>query len=183
MPLTLPTKLTPKELNDLAAKAHGPDQALFKSFYTLNGKGEYELSDDQWQKNDLEILRVLNEINYQPAYNQSPDVNEARDLMDRLLLLHPDNAEAWKVYLANRYRFHFEGRGDVYYPDEIALITKAANQCPNDACLQFWFKRMSDHSAGNVERIYGQRGNVPEGELKKEGIFDNDLPKISYDYE
>jgi hypothetical protein len=110
-------------------------------------------------------------------------VNEARDMMDRLHLLHPDNAEAWKVYLANRYRFHFEGRGDVYYPDEIALITKAANQCPNDACLQLWFKRMTAHSAGDLDRGYGQPHNPLEEQLKKEGIFDNDLPKISYDYE
>jgi hypothetical protein len=178
-----PDKLTPKELNDLAAKAHGTDQALFKSFYALNGKGEYELSDDQWQKNDLEILRVLNAINYQPPDDQSPDVNEARDLMDRLLLAHPDNAEAWKVYLANRYRFHFVGRGDVYYPDEVALITKAANLCPNDDCLQLWFKLISKHDAGNTERVYGRWSNPLGDRLKKEGILDNELPKISFDYE
>ena len=178
-----PNELSLKELNDLVAKIDDPDRDLFKSFYSLNKQGQYELSDDQWQKNPDEILRILNAIDYQPPYDQSPEVQEARALIEKLLQVHPDNAEAWKVYFANYYRFHFAGRGTVFYPHEIEQITKAAAHCPNDTCLQLWFKIITGSYTGPNDRSHDRDGKALDDQIKKQGILDNDFQKISYDYD
>lgn len=182
-----PDKLSLRELNDLLAQMkNNSDRELFEWFYDLNKKGEYELSDDNWQKDAPEILRILNSIDYQPTYSQSPEVKEARALIEKLLQDHPDNAEAWNVYFANYYRFHFAGGGTQaggtsYYPHEIEQISKALRHCPNDSCLQLWFKIITGNYENPNDRSHDQDYIALHDQIKKQGFLDNDFLKISYD--
>jgi hypothetical protein len=183
-----PGKLSLKELNDLLAQMHNDqDREWFQYFYSPNKNGEYELPDNQWDKIAPPILRILNSIDYQPTYGRSPEVKEAQALIERLLQDHPDNAEAWNVYFANYHRFRFAGGGEqaggtVYYPHEIEQISKALHRCPNDSCLQLWFKVITGNYTGPNDTRHDQDQITLRDQIKKQGFLDNDFQNIDYDH-
>jgi hypothetical protein len=141
-----PSGLSQDEFTNLLASIkNDEDRKHFQSFYSINAQGKYEESESNWDSNGPETLRILNSIDYQPPGNRSPYVEEARGLVEKLLKDQPANADAWNVYFANYYRFHFAGGAyeignPTYYPHEIQQITKAVALCPQDPCLALWYK-------------------------------------------
>ncbi len=180
-----PDNLSLDELNHLLTQIKNEkDRASFKSFYSLNDKGKYEESENSWQANREETLRILNSIDYEPPSDRSPYVDEARALLEKLLHDQPTNALAWNIYFYNYYRFHFAGGtfeiGDPrFYPHERDQLKKAISFCPQDLGLKLRYQVMTHLPYHNYEDpdILALRE-----QMKKDGVWANGYGEIQYDY-
>ena len=179
-----PDRLSQVEFDSILHRIndHG-DQARFRKRYVRQSDGAYhEFPDSEWTRERREMIRILNGADYQPPYSQSPHVDEARRLMERVLSEEPHNTQAWNVYLANYGQFSFGSVGiwlwgpRQFYYRQINLIKRAHNLCPNDPAIELWFKRSREKST------IDERDDPLWGLLVKEGVFDTDYPKVDYDY-
>src|ERR1700744_6560986 len=108
----------------------------------------------------------------------------------KLLKENPVNAEAWNVYFANYYRFHFAGGPMMfgyrpyqaswtpYYPHEIEQIKKAVALCPQDSTLKLWYKLITGPPLHGDTDGYLKDLNQ---QIARRGFLDNDYAAIKYD--
>lgn len=154
-PSFLPAEVYSTLLDRIAAPA---DRALVESRYRLNGEGKYEEISSAWTDSRNEMIRILNECDFHPPERRTPEVLEARDLVETLLARNPHDAAAWNLYLANYHRFRFAGTspwgfGPALYPaHQREKIKQAAKLCPTDPAIALW-RKLPDASERQTEKL------------------------------
>jgi hypothetical protein len=184
-----PDILSKEEFNDILGKIQDKKKkALFKSRYHLSKDDEYREIRSEWTEGRIQMVDILSEIDYQPAYCKSSYVTEAKGLLEKILKDHPANAEAWNVYLANYYRFRFAGTSPdsqqpVVYEHQKSIILNAHKNCPSDPCIKLWLERCKPDEKTNDVDSDSNIGLTPLIELlKKNGIYDVEYADVNYGY-
>ena len=178
------------------------DRAFIASLYapTDTGWAKGGFAEKEGAKNakdEFRAISVLSKTDYQVYFRKSRYLDEARTLMGNLVKAQPKNAEAWNVYLANFYQFGFAGvepsdwvGNDSYFSVQTNLIKEAHDNCPDNHCIQLWYKRSVDGQpssfetweARSLQTSTPQRKDNLEEQLKKQGIFDVNYRDIDYGY-
>lgn len=186
-----PEFLTKDEYAALAAKignSSKDDLKLFQSRYALNKEGSYEEKESEWTPERKSMLRILSEAGFERPDCKSPQVDEARAMVEHLLKEQPHNADAWNVYLANYWKFSFAAAGNWFgasgfFRDQIKLIAEAHRDCPDDPCITLWYQCSTAWKESDLFGNDGPISNELGEELQKRNLmFPKYFPEINYDY-
>ena len=190
----LPFSMSAAQYRDALGKiGNRRDRAVFRAGYSKLQDGLYHEEDqgvtDAWE--DLE--EKLNAVDYLPWERPSAETAEARALLERLLRVHPHDAEAWTVYLAWYGHFHFirqayhvDGR---FFPSQDALLWTAHRSCPADSFLRLLWQVRKHFVRRNANRETDAEAKVRlelEGKLRqaleKHHVSDTGFRQIDYGY-
>jgi hypothetical protein len=178
-----PSELTKAEFEKLNSRIkEKADRRLVLSQYPEAPDGRHLEKSSEWTRERKAAVRILSETDYEPIYWKSNHIDAARKLMEGVLKDHPGHAEAWKIYLANFYRFRFGG--DRYYQPLIQKIKTAYQKCPQDRCIQLWYQR--SQLGLEEENVAWETSDQMEkqlyDELRKQGIFEVEYKEVDYGY-
>jgi hypothetical protein len=175
-----PSRLSKEQYEEILQNIAAHDQKVFANHYRLTAGGRYEESSTEWTSERVGLIQVLADAGYRDLHSTHPFILEAESLLKKTLAREPDNSAAWNVYLASYWRFSFAAMGHwfgatVLSRSQAKLIETAAENCPNDECIQLWLElRKSSPKNRNQTKLIEA--------IKRHGFMTIDFPKIEYGY-
>ena len=169
----LPQSLSREEHASISSKITDPHrQRAFARFYRQTDAGAYQAMYNESREDYGTVINILADAGYRDAESKSIYILEAQSLIEDLLKREPHNAEAWNVYLANFWRFSYAAVGrwfgsHRFNKAQIQAIQTAAQNCPDDECIQDWLK---------LSKTDGVRIDPLQDKIKKAGYYHVDLP-------
>lgn len=162
-----PDELSATEFSSLVARDDtGELRNQLANYYHPSPNGHWKQKAGLKPGDEGKLVSILAEAGYRDESSRRPHVTEGESLLLSVLAREPKNAEAWKVYLANYWRFSFAAfgnwfpRGERYLTQkQRQLIAEAARNCPEDECIALWRQMLEPTAYPDSDHIV-QRTHV-----------------------
>ncbi|MDF9827591.1 hypothetical protein M2447_001689 [Ereboglobus sp. PH5-10] len=167
----LPERFSNEEYENIVASIGSKkDRRIFTKHYVKAADTDvYQQSSSEWTRERRSLVMILATAGYRDEDSQISFVREGEALLLDVLKKDSRNAEAWNVYLANYWRFHYAAYGHwfgshVLTKKQASIIRQASKNCPNDKCIRLW--------KGAVDKSWGDDSDLALREAIRQNKYD-----------